>query len=239
MSSNESSKKPVSIRKKILSHKRAGVSFPLLSLLTKESFEGGDFHTLELMAEWGKKTGVSLIQILPLNDLGNGRSPYSSISAFAIDPIYISLHALGINIKSRKERIMTLDINMSRVRELKVQNLQIYYNKIFNEALKEVLKNFMIQHLWVSSYAAFKVLYNKNKGAHWQNWSYGREYSIELQKEIQKENEDEFYFIIWIQYIAYQQLRNVKIKFEKEGVFLKGDMPILTSSKSVLNEKSF
>ena len=54
MSSSESSKKSFSIRKKIVSEKRAGVAFPLLSLLTKESFEGGDFHSLELMAEWGK-----------------------------------------------------------------------------------------------------------------------------------------------------------------------------------------
>ena len=77
----------------------------------------------------------------------------------------------------------------------------------------------MNQHLWISPYAAFKVLYNKNKGAHWQDWTYGREYSIELQKEVMRENEEEFYFIIWIQYIAYEQLRNVKAKFENEGVF--------------------
>ena len=162
MSSTELQKKTFPIRKKIIANRRAGVSFPLLSLLTKESLEGGDFHTLELMAQWGRQTGVSIIQILPLNDLGFGRSPYSSISAFAIDPLYISLYTLGINIRSRKEKIITLDVNMSRVRELKVQNLRIHYNKIFNETLKEVIKNFMNQHLWVSSYAAFKVLYNKN-----------------------------------------------------------------------------
>ncbi|HRG44923.1 MAG TPA: 4-alpha-glucanotransferase [Leptospiraceae bacterium] len=232
MSSNDSPKKTFSVRKKIVAHKRAGVSFPLLALLTKESFEGGDFHTLELMAEWGKHTGVSIIQILPLNDLGNGRSPYSSISAFAIDPLYISLHKLGINVRSRKERIVTLDLNLGRIRELKVQNLRIFYNKIFNETLKDIIKNFMNQHLWVTPYAAFKVLYNKNSGSHWKDWNYGSKYSLELQKEIIRENEEEFYFLVWIQYIAYQQLRDVKKKFEKEGVYLKGDMPILTSSNS-------
>ena len=232
MSSIDSSKKTFSIRKKIVASKRAGVSFPLSALLTKESFECGDFHTLELMAEWGRHTGVSIIQILPLNDLGNGRSPYSSISAFAIDPLYISLHKLGINIRSRKERIVTLDLNMGRIRELKVQNLRIFYNKIFNETLKDIIKNFMNQHLWVTPYAAFKVLYNKNSGAHWKDWKFGSKYSIEIQKEIIKENEEDFYFLVWIQYIAYQQLRDVKKKFEKEGVYLKGDMPILTSSNS-------
>lgn len=232
MSSNDSSKKTISIRKKIVASKRAGVSFPLSALLTKESFECGDFHTLELMAEWGRHTGVSIIQILPLNDLGNGRSPYSSISAFAIDPLYISLHKLGINIRSRKERIVTLDLNMGRIRELKIQNLRLYYNKIFNETLKDIIKNFMNQHLWVTPYAAFKVLYNKNNGAHWKEWNFGSKYSIEIQKEIIKENESEFYFLVWIQYIAYQQLRDVKKTFEKEGVYLKGDMPILTSSNS-------
>jgi 4-alpha-glucanotransferase len=232
MSSIDSAKKTFSIRKKIIANKRAGVSFPLLALLTKDSFEGGDFHTLELMAEWGRHTGVSIIQILPLNDFGNGRSPYSSISAFAIDPLYISLHKLGINIRSRKERIVTLELNLSRIRELKVQNLRIYYNKIFNETLKDIIKNFMNQHLWISPYASFKVLYNKNNGANWRDWNYGSKYSPELQKEIIRENEDEFYFLVWIQYIGYQQLREVKKKFEKEGVYLKGDMPILTSINS-------
>ena len=129
MSSTELQKKTFPIRKKIIANRRAGVSFPLLSLLTKESLEGGDFHTLELMAQWGRQTGVSIIQILPLNDLGFGRSPYSSISAFAIDPLYISLYTLGINIRSRKEKIITLDVNMSRVRELKVQNLRIIFRR--------------------------------------------------------------------------------------------------------------
>ena len=223
MSSNDSPKKTFSVRKKIVAHKRAGVSFPLLALLTKESFEGGDFHTLELMAEWGKHTGVSIIQILPLNDLGNGRSPYSSISAFAIDPLYISLHKLGINVRSRKERIVTLDLNLGRIRELKVQNLRIFYNKIFNETLKDIIKNFMNQHLWVTPYGAFKVLYNKNSGTHWKDWNYGSKYSAELQKEIIRDNEEEFYFLVWIQYVAYQQLRDVKRKFEKEGVYLKAN----------------
>ncbi|HMV41856.1 MAG TPA: 4-alpha-glucanotransferase [Leptospiraceae bacterium] len=232
MSSNDSSKKLPSIRKSIIGSKRAGVSFPLLALLTRDSFEGGDFHTLELMADWAKKTGVSIIQILPLNDLGNGKSPYSSISAFAIDPLYISLHKLGINIRSRKERIASLEINMLRIRELKIQNLRIHYNKIYNESLKEIIRNFMNQHPWIASYGAFKVLYNRNGGAHWRDWNYGRDYTINLQKEIMKENEEEFYFILWIQYIAYQQLRDVKKKFEQEGIFLKGDMPILTSSNS-------
>lgn len=68
----------------------------------------------------------------------------------------------------------------------------------------------MNQHLWVTPYAAFKVLYNKNSGSHWKDWNYGSKYSLELQKEIIRENEEEFYFLVWIQYIAYQQLRDVK-----------------------------
>jgi 4-alpha-glucanotransferase len=125
----------------IKSKKRAGVSFPLFSLFNKKSFAVGDIYSLEVLGEWAQKTGITIIQILPLNDLGFGRSPYSSISAFAIDPVYISLYLLGIE---------DLDLNIQnriddkvKIKERKLKILKEHFNKIINDE-NSLFKNILM-----------------------------------------------------------------------------------------------
>lgn len=221
------------LRLKIRSKKRAGCAFPLISLVSRESFECGDFYSLQNMISWAKKTGLSIIQILPLNDLGKGRSPYSSVSAFAIDPIYISLKLLGLPQRSRSKFIKSCRINIGRVRELKISYLGQFFQKEWSKNLQKKLDRFLQDHAdWLPTYAAFKVLYEKNDGEQWQNWSYGSQYSQDLPAEICQKHQQEYYFWAWTQMVASEQLHSTKQLFEQEGVFLKGDLPILTSGNS-------
>src|SRR5258708_4265158 len=46
----------------------AGVSIPVFSLRSKNSFGTGEFTDLKLLTDWAVKTGLKLIQILPVND---------------------------------------------------------------------------------------------------------------------------------------------------------------------------
>jgi 4-alpha-glucanotransferase len=76
--------------------KGAGVSIPVFSLRTHKSFGVGEFLDIKLLIDWAKKTGLKLIQLLPVNDTTahhNWRDsyPYAAISAFALHPIYINL----------------------------------------------------------------------------------------------------------------------------------------------------
>ena len=48
--------------------KGAGVAIPVFSLRTEKSFGVGEFTDLKLLVDWCKKTGLKLIQILPVND---------------------------------------------------------------------------------------------------------------------------------------------------------------------------
>ncbi|MBE7412744.1 MAG: 4-alpha-glucanotransferase [Leptospiraceae bacterium] len=212
--------------------RRAGVSVPLLSILTKNSFESGDIHSLKLFGDWAKQCGLSIIQILPLNDLGYGKSPYSSISAFAVDPIYISLYMLGINRTSRSDRIKTLKINHNRIKELKLKILKYHFLKKYNPKLKKELDKFLNEHNFLNSFGVFKILYEKNLGKHWSEWGKDSKYSEALCKKVIKTNEEDFYFQIWMQKVAFEQLKEIKKYLESIGVYLKGDMPILTSGNS-------
>ena len=68
-----------------------GVAIPVSSLRSQSSCGAGEFPDLVLLGEWCRRTGLDLIQILPVNDTGFDASPYNAQSAFALNPIYIRL----------------------------------------------------------------------------------------------------------------------------------------------------
>ncbi len=48
--------------------KGAGVAIPVFSLRSENSFGVGEFTDLKLLADWARRVGLKLIQILPIND---------------------------------------------------------------------------------------------------------------------------------------------------------------------------
>ncbi len=213
-----------------LSTRRAGVSFPLISVFTEKSYGSGDIFSLNVLYHWAIETGLTILQILPLNDLGYGRSPYSSVSAFAIDPVYISLHLLGI--AEYKTDIPKDGIDMVKVKADKVSFLKNHFQKNYDLQLIKKLEDFSTKNSWLRPYAAFKILYEKNNGIHWTEWKEGSKYTEDLETRTIRDNIQEAHFQYWLQYIAFEQLKQIKDTMEMVGVYLKGDMPILTSDNS-------
>ena len=84
-----------------------GINLPLFSLHTKNSGGIGEFLDLKPVIDWCKKIGFDIIQLLPLNDTGPEPSPYSAISAFALNPLHISLVALP-NLDEHEELLTML-----------------------------------------------------------------------------------------------------------------------------------
>ena len=78
-----------------LAGRRAGALVPLFSIPSTESWGIGEIADLPLLARWLRDAGLSALQLLPVNEMGEGQtSPYSALSAMAIDPIFISLREL-------------------------------------------------------------------------------------------------------------------------------------------------
>src|SRR5438067_7210889 len=68
--------------------RRAGLLIPLFSCPTTASWGIGDIGDLEPLVAWLAGAGQRVLQLLPLNEMASGQqSPYSAISAMAIDPI--------------------------------------------------------------------------------------------------------------------------------------------------------
>src|SRR5215203_724154 len=88
------------IRVKYDQWKGAGVSIPVFSLRSKDSFGIGEFTDIRLLADWAEETCLKLIQLLPVNDTTASHTwkdsyPYAAISAFALHPIYINLQEVA------------------------------------------------------------------------------------------------------------------------------------------------
>ena len=70
--------------------RRAGLLIPLFSCPSTASWGIGDIGDLAPLTAWLAAAGQRVLQLLPINEMAPGQqSPYSAISAMAIDPIYI------------------------------------------------------------------------------------------------------------------------------------------------------
>src|SRR6266480_1411035 len=76
--------------------RRAGLLIPLFSCASSASWGIGDIADVEPATAWLADAGLQILQLLPLNEMAPGQqSPYSAISAMAIDPIFIRVQAVA------------------------------------------------------------------------------------------------------------------------------------------------
>jgi 4-alpha-glucanotransferase len=216
-----------------------GINTPLFSLRTKNSSGIGEFLDLISLIDFCHEASFSIIQLLPLNDTGLDPSPYNAISAFALNPIYISLYALPFvgedDLKPFKQLDKLSQIPYYEVIQLKLSFLKNYFQNHFS-SLKEDLsfKAFVETTDWLKPYALFKVFKERFQNRSWNEWpeEYQNPSKEALKALYEKEMPSmEFYFLL--QYFAFKQLRRVKSYANQKGVFLKGDIPILISPDSL------
>ncbi len=88
----------------------AGVLSPLFSIYSGKSIGIGDFEDIKLLVNWCGKTGISIIQFLPMNEVGPTFCPYDSMSSFALEPMYAVLRVLkGAGKSSLRKKISALN----------------------------------------------------------------------------------------------------------------------------------
>ena len=76
-------------------HRRSGILAPLFSLASSRSWGVGEFLDLPVFAQWLQSADQSFVQILPITEIPEAdTSPYSALTAMALDPIYISVPAM-------------------------------------------------------------------------------------------------------------------------------------------------
>lgn len=220
-----------------------GLCFPLFSLHSATSCGVGEFPDLLPMITFCKEVGMDVIQLLPLNDTGMGTSPYSAISAFALNPLHLGLTRLPWVEKVPKARDKlakmrywntTPRVKYPIVRELKTAFLKEYYAAVYPEiAALPDYQTFLQTHDWLQPYALFKALKENQFWKEWEDWPTSlKSPSQTTYDQLLIEHGQAMQFHEMCQYLCFKQMQEVKETAEREGVFLKGDIPILISRDS-------
>ena len=222
--------------------RRAGVAVALFSHYSTKSVGIGELPDLKLLINWCELTGMSLIQLLPMNDVGFNFRPYDAQSMFALDPAYLSLHELeGIDSKSFVKEIKKLQelfpTGVQRVNyEIKAAKLALLW-KIFKSADATripAFQSFIKENtFWLNDYALFKVIKEKNNERAWEEWEETlKSRNKEALLSFRKNYSDILTFQQWLQWQLFEQFSKVKKYAERKKVFLVGDLPFLVSRDS-------
>lgn len=220
-----------------------GIAISLFSLHGRDSCGIGEFLDLFPMIDWCKDVGLDIIQLLPLNDAGNDTSPYSAISAFALNPIHLSLAhlpyldqtpSLLATIPAMQALSNSQRVDYTKVYVQKRQFLEEYFRILSSRILStQEYFQFVKENKWLEEYALFKILKIERNWQSWELWSDDlKNISEETFQELLKKNESEVTFHSLLQFLCFQQMQKVKDYAQKRGVFLKGDIPILISRES-------
>ncbi|MBP7216950.1 MAG: 4-alpha-glucanotransferase [Candidatus Omnitrophica bacterium] len=223
-------------------HKRSGVVAPLFSLYSEKSVGIGDLFDLKQLIDWAAATGNSIIQLLPMNEVGACFCPYDSLSSFALEPIYCNLDSLSCaQDKSIQHKLRQLKtdfpvgsayINYAFKKE-KMNLLVDMYDiekRLHDPAFERFQKEMFY---WLHDFALFKALKQYHRNLPWYEWMMDfKNRNRKALHEFGLEYEEEIKFEMWLQWILYKQLKEVKQYAASRKVLLKGDLPILVSRDS-------
>ncbi|MFA5092579.1 MAG: 4-alpha-glucanotransferase [Candidatus Omnitrophota bacterium] len=214
--------------------KRAGILIPLFTTHSKHSFGIGDLGDLKLVIDWAKSTGNSIIQLLPMNEVGGLFCPYDAVSSFAIEPAYICLKDFP-QLKGKKFTSKFSDHNHVDY-AVKAAKLQLLWEVYLKEDLSQALDFESFQQdnfYWLADFALFKVLKIHHQDKAWYDWpDCFKNRSFEALQKFQQENIEEITFQMWLQWILFKQFRDAQNYAAKNNILIKGDLPVLVSGDS-------
>jgi 4-alpha-glucanotransferase len=240
--------------KRIGIQRRAGVIAPLFSIFSKKSAGIGEIPDLVLLADWCRKTGQSLIQLLPIQDTGFDFCPYDAQSSFALDPMYLRLDDLrGVEQGLLTDRIAALrrqfPTGLSRVNyAVKAQKLTLLWDAFQSVSAElqsdDAFKKFRAHEVsWLDDYSLYKVIRYLNHERSWTDWEPAlRDREPAALDGVRREHAQTILFHQWMQWQLWEQMRSAKASAARRGVRIIGDLPFLVSRHSAdvwANKKYF
>jgi 4-alpha-glucanotransferase len=234
--------------------RRAGLLIPLFSFPSSASWGIGEIGDIRPMTAWMSGAGGRVLQLLPLNEMAAGQqSPYSAISAMAIDPIFITvpdvpefLRAGGDGLFTRHEladrdRARSAgSIDHATVRRLKGKALRAAFDVFVEDewtrgtARASELQAFLGDEAWwMDDYALFRAVHAREQNRAWSEWPAPlRNRDTGALDEGRRELAYDILFYQYLQWIADAQWRRARAAARVHGVELFGDLPFMVDGDS-------
>ena len=232
--------------------RRSGIVVPLFSLTSSHGWGIGEFADLPEFARWLGEAGQSVIQLLPIHEMPPiESSPYSAMTAMALDPIYLSLplvpdveglggeQALDGPDRIEIERLRTsARIEYAAVRQMKDKGLRRGFDRFLR---MEVARGSMratrfdrfvaSQSWWLDEYVLFRALHAHHGDSSWTEWPEPlARADAGAVRQMRGSLQMEMTYRAYLQWLAAEQWTEARRRAWPVRVF--GDLPFMISSDS-------
>lgn len=211
-----------------------------ISSLPGEFGIGGFSIDAKNFIEYITTMGMHWWQILPLTTIGDGNSPYSGLSAFAGNFLYIDPYSFEEGLLTHDEIVESkytgshFLTDYDYAYKTKKALLRKAFSRITPE-IKHKISNFRKKHsFWLEDYSVFMALSEYFDNKPWYEWPNEFKFREEKSIEWAQENlSDSIEFYLFEQYEFFTQWHDIKDYAKSCGVGIFGDMPIYVCLESV------
>lgn len=212
--------------------REAGVLMPVASL--PSDYGVGDFGKYSYQfIDILKKSHIRIWQILPINPLGYGESPYQPYSSFAGDELYLDLARLYeeglLEDLPPAFRKGTRKISYQEVRTYKEE----YLRQAFLKFIPDTAYEEFVKQEWVYLYAVYLTFKKKNQMKCWnewqevhKNWIKDRNFNVSIY-------DGDIRYEMFLQYEFYRQWIALKNYANASGIQIMGDIPFYVGIDSL------
>ncbi|BDG09437.1 4-alpha-glucanotransferase [Anaeromyxobacter paludicola] len=235
--------------------RQAGVLIPLFSIRAPGSWGLGEIPDLTAFARWASSAGFSVVQLLPVTEASRGQSsPYGALSAFAVDPVYLSLAQVedfaaaggeaALSDADRDELAALRaapSVQWERIRAVKGRALELAFRAFLENEWKGrsqravTMSHWAKEHaFWLDEYALFVTLHDDVFGGRpWTEWPEAlRHREPEALARARGELSERILFRSYLQWQLDLQWHAARDAAAREGVELMGDLPFMVATDS-------
>jgi 4-alpha-glucanotransferase len=249
-SSSSSSSSPLS---SAFRTRRAGVLLPLFSLRSSRGWGLGEIADIPAFARWAHAAGMSVLQLLPVNEVSGGESsPYSAATAFALDPVYLALDeledfqasggqaALPAADRARLDQLAGQRVvDWGAIRAVKAGAIERAYAHFRDHdwqgggRRRQLLERYREEHRdWLEDYSLWRVIHDREQRAWWDWPEPLRTRQPPALAVLRAELSDAILRTCWLQWQLHEQWQAAREQARQLGVALKGDLPFMVAADS-------
>jgi 4-alpha-glucanotransferase len=226
-----------------MTKRAAAILLPLFSLRTDDDLGRGEIRGLWPFAQWMLEMGHRVLQLLPLTESAAGEnSPYSALSVFSIDPLYISVGGLAgvpdADLQRARAQVGGRRcIPGAELRALKQPLLAAAFAHFRTHGGADERKSFeefaAENRHWLDDYALFRALKDRFECAYWKQWPDEiRNLDHQAIAAARRELEQSIAMYSYWQYLARRQWNEARAELAAMGVTLSGDLAFLPACDS-------
>ena len=232
--------------------RHAGVLVPLFSLPSRGGWGVGEIPDLITFARWLTGAGLDFVQLLPVNEMQEGQnSPYSALSAMAIDPVFIALPQVPEFVDRGGERVLDVASRerLARAKDSPAVDFRAV-RAVKGVALRAAFSEFRERHAgtgsgrdrafrdyvegerwWLDEYALFRALHDEHHACYWRDWEPGaRDRQPGALAAARERLATTISYYEYLQWLADEQWRQARRECGRVGLF--GDFPFMVSGHS-------